>query len=309
MVIHEGYENLAFTDPVVTLGIFDGVHSGHRKLLDHLVSCAGKTNSESIVITFHPHPRLILEKEIQKIFFLTTLEEKKTLMEKAGVDHLIIINFTQQFSRMKACDFIEKILVKKISTRYLIVGHDHHLGHSGEGNYDTIMRCARSFNFRVEKVEGFRTGKETVSSSLIREALLIGQLDAANKWLGYCYSLKGKVIEGKRLGRKLGFPTANIKPCDGNKLIPSDGVYAVEIMIDTGKLPGMLSIGRNPTVNKEPGTRSIEVNIFNFTDNIYEREIELIFRYRLRDEIKFDNTEQLARQMVKDKERAMQLLK
>jgi riboflavin kinase/FMN adenylyltransferase len=193
--------------------------------------------------------------------------------------------------------------------RYLIIGHDHHFGNSGAGNYDTIMKCAGSFHFDVEKVEGYMQGEETVSSSLIREALLKGQLDIANKWLGYSYSVKGNVIGGKQIGRQLGFPTANIQPSDMNKLIPADGVYAVEIKVNGSKFPGMLSIGKNPTVNITSGTRSIEVNIFSFTGNIYGRDIEILFRYRLRDEMKFDNTEQLAMQMERDKIRAMQLLK
>lgn len=309
MIIHEGYENLMFTNPVVTLGIFDGVHSGHRALLNLLVKRALKIKGESVVITFHPHPRLVLEKETEETFFLSTLDEKKLLMEKAGVEHLVIIRFTKQFSRILASDFIEEILINKIGTRYLIIGHDHHLGYQGEGNYDTIVKCASNLGFKVEQVEGFRTGEETISSSLIREALLKGRLDEANQWLGYYYSLKGKVIEGRKIGRELGFPTANIKPDDKYKLLPLDGVYAVDIQTDSKKLPGMLSIGKNPTVNKTTGSRSIEVNIFNFKSDIYGKEIEIIFRYRLRDEIKFENTDQLARQMGIDKERAMKLLK
>jgi riboflavin kinase/FMN adenylyltransferase len=309
MIIHEGYENLMFTNPVVTLGIFDGVHSGHRALLDLLVSRALKVKGESVVITFHPHPRLVLEKESEGIFFLSTLDEKKMLMEEAGADHLVIIRFTKQFSRITACDFIEKILINKIRTRYLIIGHDHHLGYHGEGNYDTIVECASSLKFKIEQIEGFRKGEETISSSLIREALLKGRLDEANQWLGYNYSLKGTIIEGRKIGREIGFPTANIKPCDQNKLIPRDGAYAVDIQIDSNIYPGMLSVGKNPTVNKTTGSRSIEVNIFNFKSDIYGKEIEIIFRYRLRDEIRFDNTDQLARQMEKDKARAIQLLK
>ena len=309
MIIHDGYKSLKFTNPVVTLGIFDGVHAGHRRLLDHLVLRAGKIKGESVVITFHPHPRLVLDEETRRISFLSSLEEKKNLMEKAGIDHLVIINFTKQFSRIKACDFIEEILIKKLGTKYLIIGHDHHFGHSAEGDFNTIVKCVASSEFRLEQVEGFKTGKETISSSIIREALLQGHLDDANKWLGYCYSFKGRVIEGKRIGREIGFPTANIKPCDKYKLIPSDGAYAVDIQIDTGKFPGMLSIGRNPTVNKTDGAKSIEVHIFNFKNNIYGKDIEIVFRYRLRDEIKFDNTDQLARQMEKDKKRAIQLLK
>ncbi len=309
MIIHKGYENLTLTNPVVTTGIFDGVHSGHRVLLDHLVSRTREVKGESVVITFDPHPRLVLEKGSKEFFYLSTLDEKKVLMEEAGVDNLIIIRFTDQFSRIKACDFIQSILIDKLGTRYLIIGHDHHLGYGGEGNYDTVVKCALSSGFKFEKIEGFKTDRVVISSSLIRNALLKGRVEEANRWLGYNYSLMGKVIKGREIGREIGFPTANIAPCDQYKLIPYDGAYAVDIQIDGRKYPGMLSIGKNPTVNKTSGSRSIEVNIFNFKSDIYGKEIKIIFRYRLRDEIKFDNTDQLVKQMEKDRERALQLLK
>lgn len=308
MLIHEGYNDLKLKNPVVTLGIFDGVHSGHKKLIEHLISRAGTIMGESVVITFHPHPRMVLEKEHGNIFFLTTLEEKIRLMKRTGINHMVILNFSPDLSRMKACDFVEEILVGKIGAKYLIVGHDHHFGHGGEGNYNTVIKCAQSSHFTVEKVKGYKTGEKTVSSSLIREALMKGDVERANNWLGYSYFLRGTVIEGKGLGRKLGFPTANIKPCDSNKLIPYNGVYAVEILLDKNVFSGMLSIGNNPTVNKIPGAKSIEVNIFNFEENIYGKDIEITFRYRLRDERKFENTEQLAGQMKKDRIRTIQLL-
>jgi riboflavin kinase/FMN adenylyltransferase len=308
MIIHQGYENLNLREPVVTLGIFDGVHLGHKALIDLLVSRAREVNGESVVITFHPHPRLILEKNRKGLSFLSTMDEKKILLEKTLIDNLIIIEFTRQFSKMDACDFVEKILVGKVGTKHLIIGHDHHFGFKGEGNFDTINDCARSMNFKVEQIHGFQMEEAIISSSLIREALLKGDLDEANKCLGYTYSLKGKVVAGKKIGRIIGFPTANIKPDYKYKLIPGDGVYAVEIQLDNKLFHGMLSIGRNPTVNKTPGTRSIEVNIFDFKDDIYENDIEVLFRYRLRNEIKFDNVEQLSRQMEHDRENAMCLL-
>ncbi len=308
MIIHEGYKNIRLNNPVVTLGIFDGVHMGHRALLDCLVSRAREVKGESVVITFHPHPRFVLDKKTKGISFLSTMDEKKTLLEKTGIDHLIIIKFTSRFSKIKACDFVERILVGEIGTRYLIIGHDHHFGYHGEGDYKTIENCAVSSGFMVEQIQGFRTAEGTISSSMIREALLKGKLDDANNWLGYSYSLKGIVVEGRKIGRRIGYPTANIKPCDQFKLIPCDGVYAVEAQIDNKRLPGMLSIGKNPTVNKTRSSRSIEVNIFNFRKDIYGKEVEIIFRYRLRDEKKFKNTEQLSGQMEKDRERAMRLL-
>ncbi len=309
MIIHDGYKNLKLVNPVVTLGIFDGVHLGHKALLDCLVSRAKQVRGESVAITFHPHPRLVLDRQTEGISFLSTLEEKKALLEKAGTDHLVIIKFTKQFSRIKACDFIDKILADEIGTKYLVIGHDHHFGYQGEGDYNTIENCAVSAGFMVEQVEGFKASEGTISSSMIREALSKGKIDDANRWLGYYYSLKGEVVEGRKIGRKIGYPTANISPCDEYKLIPGDGVYAVEAQISNKKWPGMLSIGRNPTVNKKSVPRSIEVNIFNFRRDIYGKNIEIIFRYRLRDEKKFDSTEQLAVQMEKDRKKALQLLR
>jgi riboflavin kinase/FMN adenylyltransferase len=209
---------------------------------------------------------------------------------------------------IKACDFVREVLISKIRTRNLIVGHDHHFGYRGEGNFETIKDCAESSGILVEQVGGFQYDGGTVSSSMIREKLLKGNPGKANELLGYCYSIKGIVIEGKKLGRKLGFPTANIRLIDEHKLVPADGVYAVEVIANKLKYKGMLSIGTNPTVNKDARERSIEVNIFVFDEDIYGEEIEVIFRFRLRDEKKFDNPGQLSRQMELDKEVALQLL-
>jgi riboflavin kinase/FMN adenylyltransferase len=308
MIIHEGYKNLKLVNPVVTLGIFDGVHLGHRALLECLVSRAREVNGESVVITFNPHPRLILEGNSKEISFLSTMKEKQNLLKKTGIDHLIIIKFTEQFSKITAYDFIKKILVREVRTRYLIIGHDHHFGYQGKGDYKTIEDCAVSSGFMVEQVQGFKIPAGIISSSMIREALLKGKIADANNWLGYNYSLKGKVIEGRKIGRQIGYPTANIMPGEKHKLVPGDGVYAVEVQIDNMKLAGMLSIGNNPTVSKKAVSRSVEVNIFNFKKDIYGKSIEIIFRFRLRDEKKFDSTEHLAGQMEKDRKRAMKLL-
>jgi riboflavin kinase / FMN adenylyltransferase len=309
MIIHEGYENLKLNSTVVTLGIFDGVHRGHRALIDYLVSVAQKKNCESVVITFSPHPRIVLEPENANLYFLTTMEEKTALLEKAGIDHLVVIEFNREFSSIPACDFIRDILFKKIGTRHLIIGYNHHFGRRGEGDINTIRQCSEDLGFIVEQVQGFRTGDGAVSSSVIREALLKGDLDDANRWLGYCYSVSGTVIEGKKIGRTLGFPTANILPDSGNKLIPCNGVYAVEVIVDNKIYPGMLNIGSNPTVNDNISFRSIEVNILGFDEDIYGKRITVVFRYRLRDEKKFNGLEQLTEQMETDKQNTLRLLK
>lgn len=308
MIIHEGYENLTLVTPVVTLGIFDGVHRGHRSLLDRLVLRSGETNGESVVITFSPHPRLVLDQNSNNLSFLSTMEEKQTLLENANIDHLIIIEFNNRFSKIQACDFIKDVLVEKVGTKHLIIGYNHHFGRNSTGDFNTIKQCAESFNFRVEQVHGFLTEEGAISSSIIRNALLKGMIDDANRWLGYSYSIRGTVVEGRQIGRSLGFPTANIKPDYQYKLVPGNGVYAVEIQSDGLIYPGMLSIGSNPTVNNDPGIRSIEAHILNFDKDIYGKNISVIFRKRLRDEKKFMNTEQLVEQMKIDKQQVLQLL-
>ena len=308
MIIHDGYENLNLNSPVTTLGIFDGVHRGHMALLECLISRAKEELCESVVITFSPHPRIVLEQNGKDLAFLTTMDEKVELLEKKGIDHLVVIHFDIKFSKISACDFIKDILVEKIGTRHLIIGHNHHFGRRGEGDINTIQKCSESLGFKVEQVQGFSTEEGTISSSLIRDALLTGRLDEANKWLGYSYSVSGSVIEGRKIGRSIGFPTANIKPDSQNKLIPGYGVYAVEVRIDGTFFPGMLSIGSNPTVNSDRNFRSIEVHILNFDKDIYGKNITVRFRKRLRDEKKFDDLDQLTKQMSLDKQDTLRLL-
>ncbi len=308
MVIHDGYENLNLISPVATLGIFDGVHRGHKALLDFLISRARSIKGESVVITFSPHPRLVLEKNNINLSFLTTMEEKKVLLENANIDHLIVIQFNNEFSRIPACDFIKDILVGKIGTKHLIVGYNHHFGKRGEGDFNTIKRCSEEHALAVEQVQGFQTEEGAISSSSIREALLKGKIDEANRWLGYSYSVSGTVIEGRRIGRSIGFPTANIKPDSQYKLIPGNGVYVVEVKLGNKIFPGMLSIGSNPTVNEDIRFRSIEVHILNFDKDIYGKKISVIFRKKLRDEKKFDDLKKLTEQMILDKHDTLRFL-
>ncbi len=308
MQIHRGYENIELANPVVTLGIFDGVHLGHKVLLGRLVSCAEKEGGESVVITFHPHPRIVLDKDSSALTFLTTMDEKIVLLEKAQVDHLIIIEFNREFSRIAACDFVKQVLVEKIGTRHLIIGYNHHFGRRGEGDFNTVKRCTESLDFKVERVKGFHAGGDAVSSSSVREALLNGMLEKANEQLGYPYSVSGKVVDGRRIGRSIGFPTANISPGDPHKLIPKNGVYAVEVQLGDNIYKGMLSIGSNPTVNNDSEFRSIEVHIINFNGDIYGKAISVVFRKRLRDELKFDSIKKLADQMELDKQSTIRLL-
>jgi riboflavin kinase / FMN adenylyltransferase len=308
MIIHKGFDRLDLVNPVVTMGIFDGVHRGHMMLIDHLVSSAKEEKGESVVITFSPHPRLVLEKESSNLTFLTTMEEKTELLEKARVEHLIIIEFTRKFSQIRACDFVRDVLVGKLKTRHLIIGYNHHFGRKGEGDFETIRQCTESLDFRVERMEGFFADGEAISSSVIREALLEGKPETANRLLGYYYQVSGTVVEGRKIGRSIGFPTANIKPDYEHKLIPGRGVYAVEVVTGGQSYPGMLSIGSNPTVNTDASVTTIEVHIINFGGNIYGMPIMIRFRNRLRDEIRFENTKQLSEQMEIDKQKTLRLL-
>ena len=308
MVIHHGYENLNLFATVATLGIFDGVHRGHIALIERLVERAHELQGESAVITFSPHPRLVLDPLNTNISFLTSMEEKITLLENAKIEHLIIIHFTEQFSQIRACDFIRDILVKKISTKHLVIGYDHHFGRKGEGDFNTIKQCSEENNLTVEQAQGFHTEEGAISSSSIREALLRGKIDEANRWLGYNYTISGTVVEGRRIGRTIGFPTANIKPDFRYKLIPGNGVYAVEVRTDNEIYPGMMSIGSNPTVNSDSAFRSIEVHILNFEKDIYGSDISVSFRKRLRDEKKFNSLTELTDQMKLDKVDTLRLL-
>lgn len=308
MVIHHGYDNLNLDATIATLGIFDGVHRGHIALIERLVERAHELNGESAVITFSPHPRLVLDRLNTNLTFLTSMEEKTALLGKAKIDHLIIIHFTEEFSQIRACDFIRDILVQKISAKHLVIGYDHHFGRKGEGNFNTIKQCSEENDLTVEQAQGLETEEGAISSSLIREALLKGKIDDANKWLGYNYTISGTVIEGRRIGRTIGFPTANIKPAFSHKLIPCNGVYAVEVKSDNEIYPGMMSIGSNPTVNSDVTFRSIEVHILNFDKDIYGGNISVSFRKRLRDEKKFNSLTELTDQMRLDKADTLRLL-
>ncbi|HNR42021.1 MAG TPA: bifunctional riboflavin kinase/FAD synthetase [Bacteroidales bacterium] len=307
MIIHTGTEKLDISNAVVTVGIFDGVHRGHRALLDYLVSYARRVNGESVVVTFDKHPRMILSDSKSEIFYLSTLDEKKRLLADTGINHLVILEFNHSLAGMDAGSFVKRILVGKIGIKHLIVGYDHHFGKNREGSYTLIRGYAERSGFNVEQIPGIASDHSVISSTLIREALSNGNLRIASDMLGYEYSLAGKVIRGKGLGRDIGFPTANIEPDDMHKLVPGSGVYAVRVSADDRLFLGMLSIGTNPTVNKDPDIRSIEVNIFDFEGDLYSREIRVYFTERLRDEIRFDSIGQLKEQMKSDRLHALKV--
>lgn len=305
MIIHRGYESLHPFKPVVTIGVFDGVHRGHQALLHKLVSIAKDTGGESVVMTFSSHPRSILGKN--NLLLLTTLDEKLSLLDKAGIDHVMILDFDLEFSRTSACDFVENILVKKIGARYLVFGYDHRFGREGEGSFESIRKCRAISGLGIEQAEGIFHGDSAISSSAVREALADADLNLANELLGYPYRLSGTVVPGRKIGRLIGFPTANISIAS-EKMIPANGVYAVEVHLENHSYKGMLSIGTNPTVSPDSAKRSIEVHLINFDEIIYGRRITIVFRNRLRDEKKFPDIESLKAQMEVDRLETIRLL-
>lgn len=308
MFVHEKYDGLNFVKPVITLGVFDGVHRGHKALLEYVVHVARLTGGESVAVTFNPHPRLVLGGDTGGLSFLSTLGEKESLIRETGIDHLIVIPFTWDISNLSAFEFIKQILVGKLGVYHLVVGYDHHFGRGRKGDFATVFECGKEFGFTVEKVEEVSAPEGTISSTAIREALLAGRLEEANNWLGYSYMVSGRVVKGKGIGRGLGFPTANIEPSDSFKLLPADGVYAVEVLHEESLLKGILNIGTNPTVSPYSRMRSVEVNILDFDGDLYDRELTVVFRYRLRDEIRFSTIAELVAQMELDRQKAAGLL-
>jgi riboflavin kinase / FMN adenylyltransferase len=295
-------------NPVVAIGTFDGVHLGHQKVLGHLKEYARKYNGESVIFTFYPHPRLVTSAREKNLRLLTTLEEKKQLFAKSGINHLIVFPFTKSFSNLSYSQFVKEILVEKINTYCLVVGYDHRFGKNREGRFEYLQKSAKTYGFKIEKLNPLLMDESHVSSTKIRQTLEEGNITKANKYLGYRFTLHGKVVEGKRIGREIGFPTANIEASDVHKLIPGYGVYAVEIILSGKKHQGMLNIGSRPTFNNNADHRSIEVHIFDFSGDIYNKEITLIFAAKIRQEQKFNGVEALAKQLIKDKNAAQKIL-
>jgi len=297
--IYSDIENIKFKNPIITVGSFDGVHLGHQKLLSKLKDEANFNNGESVVFTFSNHPRKVLNPDF-KISLLQTNQEKIDILEKIGIDNLILFTFTKEFSQLTACQFIEKILVAKLNIHKLIVGFNHHFGKDRLSDFEKLNICAKQYNFECLKVEEKQLDKNEISSSKIRQLIENGDVELANKLLDYQYFLLGNIIKGKMLGRKIDFPTANLE-FSNNKIIPKIGVYAVKITIDNNQYFGMLNIGLRPTIIENQKDISIETHIFDFNQDIYGKTIKLSFVKRIRDEKKFENLEQLKHQLNKDK--------
>lgn len=308
MKIYNDLHNFKAHKPVVTIGTFDGVHLGHHIVLDRLKEIAKQVGGETVVFTFYPHPRLVLTPEEHNLRLLTTIDEKIELLKAAGIDHLVIYPFTLDFARMSYNVFVRKVLVEGMKTNSLVVGYDHRFGKNREGTYEDLQKCAEKYGFRIEKLDVLLMNQVNISSTRIRNALENGDIRLANQYLGYSYTLSGKVVEGLKLGRTIGFPTANIESSDVHKLIPGYGVYAVETVIEDKHFKGMLNIGTRPTFNQNADQRSIEVNIFDFNGELYGKEITLVFIGKIRDEKKFSGKEALVEQLWHDRETAMNIL-
>lgn len=313
MKVYRGIEKFKkLPNAVVTSGTFDGVHIGHQKILKRLKKIAKSTNGETVLITFWPHPRLVLGND-RSIKLISAFEEKIKLLRQFGLDHLVIINFTKEFSKTSSSDFIKNILVDGIGTKTLVIGYDHRFGHNREGSFEALSANSNEYGFSVEEIPQQEIHHIAVSSTKIRNHLKQGEIHISNEFLGYSHCIHGKVIKGNQLGRKLGFPTANIKINSELKLIPSSGSYAVKVECRGMEYFGMLNIGVRPTVNShlpeaERTVQTIEVNIFDFTEDIYGEEIAIKFIKLIRKEEHFESLESLKTQLSIDKETALAIL-
>ena len=305
--IHYGLENFRAARPVVTIGTFDGVHLGHREVITELIQKSRETGGESVVFTFSPHPRMVVTPQEDTIRLLSTLEEKIVLLEEMGLAHLVVYPFTKEFAALSYTAFVEDILVSKMQIHKLITGYDHKFGHDRKGDFHALTELGQQFGFEVEQLNPLLVENVAVSSTRIRQALEAGDMQKANHFLGYSYLLKGVVVEGRRLGRELGFPTANILPVDSHKMVPTDGVYAVYVNFEGIRYEGMLNVGTRPTVNSNVDHRSIEVHIFDFDKDIYHKDISVNFVERIREEKKFENLALLIAQLNVDKTRALRI--
>ncbi len=291
---------------IVTIGTFDGVHLGHQDIFKQMKKEAAQCGGETVLITFSPHPRLILYKDSKNLKFINTQAKKLERLEKAGIDHLIIIPFTKEFAKNSSEEFIANYVVKYFHPEMIIIGYDHHFGKNREGNIHLLENLKEKYHYNVTQVPPLYVDGLPVSSTRIRNLLQSGNLKAANRMLGYEYAITGEVVRGNAIGHELGFPTANIKIPNEFKLIAANGVYACRALIDGKMYKGMSNIGVRPTIDH--GDLTIEINIFDFDQDIYGKAITIFFVDRLRDEKKFENLEALKEQLVRDKKHSLSIL-
>ena len=289
----------------LTIGTFDGVHIGHNKILKRLIQDSKKNNLSSLVMTFFPHPRMILNKS-HEIKMIDTIDEKINLLEKTGLDNLIIHPFDNNFSKIRAKEFVEEILVKKLKIKEIIIGYDHKFGKDREASVEDLKKFGKDYMFTVKEIPAQEIDSIAISSTKIRNAILNGEIEKCNKFLGRNFILTGKVVYGEGLGKKIDFPTANIEIKETYKIIPKNGVYLVKTKINSNTYFGMMNIGIRPTVG---GTnKSLEIHFFNFKDNIYGKNVSIEIIKKIRDEEKFSSIDQLKIQLKKDEQFCLKLI-
>ncbi len=307
MQIHQDISKLPeFKNAVITIGTFDGVHLGHHQIIDSLKVEALKVNGESVIVTFHPHPRKIISSTITGLRLINTLTERIELFEKTGIDHLVVVPFTDYFANQTAEEYIQEFLVTKFQPHTIILGFDHHFGKDRTGDYTLLLNKKAIYNYTLKEIPEHILNTIKVSSTNIRNAILQGHIEEANSLLGYHFFFEGEVFHGNKIGRKIGYPTANLKSTDEEKIALGDGIYAVYTEVEGNSYKGMMSIGFRPTINGK--TRVTEVNIFNFDKDIYGQSIRVIVKKYLRAEVKYNNLEELTLQLHKDKEESLRFL-
>ncbi|MBT8246072.1 MAG: bifunctional riboflavin kinase/FAD synthetase [Winogradskyella sp.] len=290
----------------LTIGTFDGVHIGHQKILEKVVNLSQANNQIPSVLTFFPHPRMVLHQD-KSIKLLNTISERKLLLEKFGIELICVKTFTKEFSKLSAEEYVKGILIDELNAKQIVIGYDHHFGKNRSANITDLKKFAKEFNFEIEEISAKDIENVTISSTKIRNALVNGNVSLANSYLGYNYFLTGRVVKGQKIGRTLDFPTANIYIEEDYKLIPKDGVYVVKAKIEDTHYFGMMNIGLNPTIENKP--RSIEVHFFDFKKDVYGKQIVIEMLTRLRDEHKFNSIDALKTQLKSDKKNALAYIK
>lgn len=307
MKLHNSTDNLpAFKNAVVTIGTFDGVHCGHQQIIKTLKDTAVAAGGETVIITFHPHPRKVVSSVVTGIRLITTLQERIDLIAKAGIDHLVVVPFTDYFANQTAEEYISDFLVAKFHPHTIIIGYDHRFGKERSGNFKLLQANAPEYGYRLMEIPEHLLDAVKVSSTNIRNAIIQGHIDEANKLLGYPFFFEGEVVHGDKIGRTLGYPTANLKMVDEEKIVLGDGIYAVTADVEGKNYKGMMSIGFRPTINGK--RRVVEVNLFDFSKEIYGQVIRVHVVKYLRSEVKFNGLEELKEQLHKDKEDSLQYL-
>lgn len=305
-VYHDIADFRPLSNAVVTSGTFDGVHLGHQKILSRLREAAQASGGETVVITFWPHPRMVVSNDSQNLRLLSTIDEKIELLRQNGVQHLVVVPFTREFSELTSDEFIQQILINTIGTKKLVIGYDHHFGKNREGSFEYLQKNAHRFGFEIEEIPRQEIDHLTVSSTKIRQSLVEGNTSVANELLGRIYTFTGVIVKGRQLGRTIGYPTANVQVLESYKLIPADGVYAVRVHVRGQWLKGVMSIGFRPTVNGIGRTQ--EVYIFDFQENIYGEKMTVENVAFIRPELKFDGLEALKKAIDDDCTAALALL-